>query len=1679
MALEHTFKLFEFNVYNSKGPSQSSDEDDDDNGLGSFNRDNSTFAIQMFGINEQGQKASILVEEYQPFFYLKVGDKWTKSIKDQFVKHLKSKLGKYYENSIVECKLIERKKLYEFDAGKLHRFIQIKFANVPAYNRVKNFWYKDSVNSDGEKERGLIPNGFWFKDCYVELYEANIPPLLRFFHLREISPSGWIALPCKKTFELKGSGKTTTCDFEFSINYKNIVPLNEKESRVPYKIMSFDIEASSSHGDFPVPIKSYKKLATNIADYFAKMTTDITPVSCKTLLSNIIRTAFNLTDTKDTIKNIDLVYYKGKSLTREDLDVRIEEWLKTKIRDREDKHDDTHLIEALFENANKAIQVKEKEEKEKENNDDNSDDESGSDDGLVEEADDEPKYFQPNALSTFKADTYKNKQSTIVDIMCDKKFEREGKINELIFALRNNFPPLEGDKVTFIGSTFVRYGEKEPFLNHCIALNSCDTLDGVVPNSQIETYNSEKEVLNAWTNLVQRENPDIIIGYNIFSFDYEFMFRRSQELSCAEDFLKLSRNKDELCATIDYKTQKMEIDKSSITLASGTYDLSIIKMNGRLQVDMLNWFRRTENLTSYKLDYVGGHFIGDYVKKLEHQDKGHTRIYTVNMTGLQTDSFIHFEEINHSSDYYKDGAKFRVSYVNKTEGWFEVDTIENPKAKAVKWGLAKDDVSPKDIFRMTNEGPTARAVIAKYCIQDCNLVQHLFSKVDVVTDLVEMSKLCSVPMSFLIFRGQGIKLTSYVAKKCREKGVLMPVINKGSKDDGYEGAIVLEPKCGLYLDNPIAVGDFASLYPSSMLSENLCPSSKVWTKIYDLAGNLVTETGQKKDQTNEYIYDNLPGYEYVDIRFDTFRYYRKNPKARAEKIKNGYKLCRFAQPLHNKEKVLGSAGALPSTNVLEKAIMPSILQELLKARKDTRKQIEKTDDDFMKNVLDKRQLAYKVTANSLYGQLGAKTSTFYEPDIAASTTATGRLLLTYAKRVVEECYGDTTVDTKYGLINTKAEYVYGDSVANYTPVYVKHNNLIDILTIEELAVKYGKNNWVKCSEEGKQDKEFCELNAVETWTEKGWTKMFRVIRHELAPHKKMMRILTHTGCVDVTDDHSLVRADGKEVSPKEVQVGTELLHYPFPKNETEINTVSIEEAKILGFFFGDGSCGEYNCPSGKKASWGLNNSSLLLLETYKELCQNVYPEFTWVIMDTIESSGVYKLVPKSNNEYGKIANFVRMYRKNMYYENSKSKIIPDFILNASQDIKIAFWEGLYDADGDKSKNVRVDQKNQISASHIAFLASSIGYDISINTRVDKPNVFRINMSKSKLRRNAIAIKKIHELEYSGYVYDLTTDNHHFAAGIGNIIVHNTDSVFFTFNLQDKETGDKIIGTKALELSIEIAKEACHNVSKFLKQPHDFEYEKTFLPFCLLSKKRYVGILYEHDPNKGKRKEMGIVLKRRDNAPIVKDVYGGVIDILMKERDIKKALDYVDKCLQELVDGTVPIEKLIITKSLRSFYKNPQQIAHKVLADRIGAREPGNKPTSGDRVPFVYIVNPNKKALQGEKIETPTFIRENNIQIDYSFYITNQIMKPLLQLFGLVLEDIWMSQKPPRRAKVSTFRKDIDALKREFSTDSKKCEDKIAKMKDKEVKALIFDKYLRVTNNAKEGNQSVTNFFQKK
>jgi hypothetical protein len=860
----------------------------------------------------------------------------------------------------------------------------------------------------------------------------------------------------------------------------------------------------------------------------------------------------------------------------------------------------------------------------------------------------------------------------------------------------------------------------------------------------------------------------------------------------------------------------------------------------------------------------------------------------------------------------------------------------------------------------------------------------------------------------------------------------------------------------MYIDNPVACVDYSSLYPSSMISQNYSHDSKVWSKEYNLDGNLIRETGERGPDGN-YLYDNLLGYQYIDVEFDTYEYRRKSTTSAAVKTKVGKMIVRWAQ--------------LPDN---QKSIMPSILEELLKARSDTRKQIKNTSDPFMQNILDKRQLGYKVTANSLYGQCGSKTSTFYEKDVAACTTATGRMMITYARRMIEEVYGDMIYMTKNGPIQCRAEYVYGDSVANYTPIKIRVYGEPIICTIEELGEKYGENKWVKCEEPGKQTKEFCELSGVESWTESGWTKVHRIIRHTLASHKKMVRILTHTGLVDVTDDHSLLQCNGSEISPKSCQIGTELLHKESDFVTYKNTNISTEEAYVMGFFFGRGSCGSYNCASGKKSSWALNNASIDMLLKCLKNCEIAYPEFNWKILDTIESSGVYKICPTSC-VYGSIVTFVKKYREKMYY--NASKIIPNEIIHSSIEIRKSFWEGMYDADGDKDSNgyIRIDQKNQLSASHIAWLANSIGYKTSINTRIDKPNIYRVTMTNKVQRKNKNAIKKMHEISYEGFVYDLTTENHHFAAGVGNLIVHNTDSVFFTFNLEDTQTKEKVRGKPALEATIEIAQDVADLCTSFLKPPMALAYEKTLMPFILLSKKRYVGMLYEEDPNKGKLKFMGLSLKRRDACDYLKDTYGGILNILMDTTSIKASTDFLKNSLQNLIDGKVAMDKLAITKALRSDYKNPNAIAHKVLADRIGRRDPGNKPKPGDRIKYLFITNPDKKALLGERIETPEFIIDSHINIDYMYYITNQLMKPLQQLFGLAVDQIL-----DKKALIQ-YNKDIESMRLETTSQYGEWDiETFMKKKEKycsqKIKGLLFEEFLQNIYNKTHGIRKITDMF---
>jgi DNA polymerase elongation subunit (family B) len=603
----------------------------------------------------------------------------------------------------------------------------------------------------------------------------------------------------------------------------------------------------------------------------------------------------------------------------------------------------------------------------------------------------------------------------------------------------------------------------------------------------------------------------------------------------------------------------------------------------------------------------------------------------------------------------------------------------------------KHDLPPQEIFRLYRGGrPEDVGRIADYCLQDCALLNRLCDKLEILANNIGMANVCSVPLGWIFMRGQGVKIFSLVAKQTRLDGFLVPVVRYREVDgdaEGYEGAIVLDTEPRMYLDDAITVLDYASLYPSSMISENISHDTIVLDEAYGA----------------------LEGREYTSITYDEYA-----GKGKTRRF-TGTKTCSFVQgDAHMgvlprilgyllKQRALARKKArwetltLPDGSAVSGCVSKAVSGHLLLDLCDGSPPLEvpsfterrPTFDDFGRAVLDGLQLAYKVTANSLYGQMGAPTSPMYMKELAASTTAVGRDMILKAKSIIEAS-------------DCRASVIYGDTDS----LFVRVPSLPGASPIDKVA--------------------------------------------------------------------------------RAIEVG-------------------------------------------------------------KRLSKEVYPH--------------------------------------------------------------------------------------------------------------------------------------------------------------------------------------------------------------LKRPHDFEYEKVLYPFIILSKKRYVGNVYEHDPTSFHQSSKGIVLKRRDNANIVKTVYGGCINLLLGGGDVGQAAKFCTDAMRHLVAGRYGVEELVITKTLRTGYKEPDKIAHKVLADRVAERDPGNRFQSNDRVPYVYVRTDKKDALQGERIETVDFMRQAGLEPDYKFYITNQIQQPVQQLLAIVVESLPGYDREPGYWTAAE-----DQL-RESGMIGVKLSDKLETLRCNDVERLIFNPIL--------------------
>ena len=149
-------------------------------------------------------------------------------------------------------------------------------------------------------------------------------------------------------------------------------------------------------------------------------------------------------------------------------------------------------------------------------------------------------------------------------------------------------------------TTLKRYGEPDPFFRHLVSLRGCDPIPGVT----VETFLTEREVLLCWKRMVANTHDvDIILGWNIYKFDFEFMVKRAERFGILKDFGLVGRMRHEPCSI-----RKKELSSAQY----GHNEFQFMEVVGRVQVDLLPVIQREKKLASYKLEAVASKFLGEH-----------------------------------------------------------------------------------------------------------------------------------------------------------------------------------------------------------------------------------------------------------------------------------------------------------------------------------------------------------------------------------------------------------------------------------------------------------------------------------------------------------------------------------------------------------------------------------------------------------------------------------------------------------------------------------------------------------------------------------------------------------------------------------------------------------------------------------------------------------------------------------------------------------------------------------------------------------------------------------------------------------------------------------------------------------------------------------------------------------
>lgn len=262
--------------------------------------------------------------------------------------------------------------------------------------------------------------------------------------------------------------------------------------------------------------------------------------------------------------------------------------------------------------------------------------------------------------------------------------------------------------------------------------------------------------------------------------------------------------------------------------------------------------------------------------------------------------------------------------------------------------------------------------------------------------------------------------------------------------------------------------------------------------------------------------------------------------------------------------------------------------------------------------------------------------------------------------------------------------------------------------------------------------------------------------------------------------------------------------------------------------------------------------------------------------------------------------------------------------------------------------------------------------------------------------------------YTGYVrarlYLLDIANA--ITSCGRFLIQKTNNIVesdkkFTVIYGDTDSIMVKIPTSNIEEAFEKGERIEQKINTTLKNIVQIKIESVFKTLLILTKKRYAGLSYEKTNGEWKEKIImkGIETVRRDWCDLTSNTLHDVLQIILKEQDPKKAFNYVKDILNKLESNQIPIESLVITKSISKSlreYKGTQP--HIELLKKLRKRSPATAPGVGDRIGFVIV-----KGLQlmSERAEDPEYVKQHGLKIDSKYYIENQILPPLERVFEAI------------------------------------------------------------------------------